>query len=146
MDFEINIPPLTGAITKAELFEVGGVTPPTNVISFAQAFGVHMEWQLCGFLAPYLPGNWRVVLLMEKMGPGGEPDVPPGGQTVALSAHVPCATAPGCICWTHDLNVTAGAVPAGTYHVVVSLTWEPATGTPGPMAGFADLGMLQIYQ
>jgi len=145
MAFEINIPPLTGKITLSELFEVAGVTPPTNVISASQAFGVHMKWQLCGFLAKYLPGNWRVVLLMEKMGPGYEPDVPHGGDVVALSAGVPCATAPNCMCWEHDISVAAGAVRPGTYHAVVSLTWEPAPGTPGPIAGFADLGMLQVY-
>ena len=82
MGFEINIPPLTGAITDAQLFEVGGINPPTNVISASQDFGAHIEWELCGFLAKFLPGNWRLVLLLEKMGPGLEPDIPPGGVTV----------------------------------------------------------------
>ena len=142
MQFEINIPPLTGTMTAAHLFEVGGVGP-TNIVSAGQGFGAHIEWQLCGWLAQFLPGNWRIALLLESMGPGSEYSEPTPPDTVPLNMGAVCP--PNCTCYVHDINVAAGIVNPGTYRAVVALTYEPAPGASGPIAGHADLGMVQIY-
>ncbi|MDY7078658.1 MAG: hypothetical protein SXV54_17225 [Chloroflexota bacterium] len=144
MQFEINIPPLTGTMTAAHLFEVGGVAP-TNIVSSNQGFGAHIEWQLCGWLAQFLPGNWRIALLLESMGPGPEYSMPIPPDTVPLGNGAPCPLNPACTCYVHNINIAAGAVNPGTYRAVVALTYEPAPGTSGPIAGHADLGMVQIY-
>lgn len=145
MVFEISIPPLTGQITKAELYEVDGVTPPKNAIKASQKWGIDTEWQLCGYLATLLPGNWKLELLLEKMGPGAEIIGPPGGMFVAIADGTPCPTAPDCICWAKKVEVLPGQVAPGTYHVVLSLTWKPSAGTEGPIVGFSDMGLVRIY-
>lgn len=142
LPFEINIPPLTGQITKAELYEEGGVNPPKNVISAGQAWGVDVEWELCGYLAPWLPGAWKLELLLERMGEGPEPTMPPGGVSVPLADGIPGG---GCLKWSKKVEVGAGSAAPGTYHVVMQLTWEPAPGTAGPIVGFADIELVRIY-
>ena len=144
MEFEINIPVLTGTMTAAQLFEVGGVAP-TKIVSASQGFGAHIEWQLCGWLAQFLPGNWRLSLLLESMGPGSEYSMPAPADTVPLNMGAVCPLNPACTCYVHNINVAAGTVNPGTYRAVVALTYEPAPGASGPIAGHADLGMVQIY-
>jgi len=144
MPFEINIPPLAGQITNAYITEVGGVTP-INVINANQDFAANLEWQLCGFLVQFLSGHWRIRLLLESMGPTEEYSLPLGGKTVPLPNGVVCPGNPNCTCWETDIPVTAGTVEPGLYKAVIALTYESVLGVPGPMAGFAELGMVQIY-
>jgi hypothetical protein len=144
MAIEINIPILTGQITDVHLFEVGGVAP-TNIIKSSQGFGAHIEWQLCGWLAQFLPGNWRLSLLLESMGPGPEYSLPTPPDAIPLTSGTACPLDPACTCYVRDLNIAAGVVGSGTYRAIVVLTYEPAPGTPGPIAGHAELGMVQIY-
>jgi len=142
MAFEINVPSLSGKITTAHLTEQGGVTP-VNIVSAAQGFGAHIEWKLCGWLAQWLPGNWRLSLLLESIGPGSEYSLPTPADSVSLASGTPAA--PDCRVFGHDINVAPGNVVPGTYRAVISLTYEVAPGTPGPMAGHANLGYIQIY-
>jgi hypothetical protein len=145
MAFEINITPITGQITIADIIEVGGVAP-TNVINASQGFDAHLEWELCGAMVGILGGNWHVRLLLESMGPDPEHVLPtPVGKTVPLSSGVPCPTNPNCTCWTTNINVGAQGVAPGTYKPVIALTYVDTNGNPGPIAGFAELGMVQIY-
>lgn len=143
MPFEINVPTLTGQITKAQLYEVGGVNPPTNAISASQTWGVDTEWKLGGFLAPLLPGDWKLELLMERMGPGSETIAPPpSGVSVHLADG---ASVPGGVSWAKKVEVGPGQVNRGTYHTILQLTWEPTAGSPGPIVGFADMGLVRVY-
>ncbi len=142
MPFEINVPTLSGSIDAANLTEVGGVDP-VAIVSSTQGFGAHIEWSLCGWLAQWLPGNWRLCLLLESIGPGSEYSLPsPNSDSVSLASG---PFAGNCRTWTHDINVPAGLVEAGTYRAFISLTYEVAPNTPGPMAGHADIGTVQIY-
>lgn len=142
MPFEINVPSLSGQITVAHLTEQGGATP-VNIVSSTQGFGAHIEWKLCGWLAQWLPGNWRLSLLLESIGPGSEYSLPTPADSVPLASGV--AAPPDCRTFVHDINVPAGHVNPGTYRAVISLTYDVAPGTSGPMAGHANLGYIQIY-
>jgi hypothetical protein len=146
MQFEINVIGLEGQITAAHLVEHGGTTP-INIISASQDFDAHVEWYLCAPWPP--PGDWLLRLHLESMGTGTEYDLPTPDPAKVATASGSACTPPGatgpCQCWTHDINVAAGTVDPGAYSATVVLTWESAPGTPGPMAGFADLGKLQIY-
>lgn len=142
MPFEINVPSLSGQITDAYLTEQGGVTP-VNIVSTGQGFGAHIEWELCGWLAQWLPGNWRLCLLLESIGPGSEYSLPAPAQSVPLTSGT--AAPPDCRTFADDINIPAGQVAPGTYRAVISLTYEVAPGTPGPMAGHANLDYVQIY-
>jgi hypothetical protein len=145
MPFEINVVGVTGQIQTAYLVEHAGVSP-VNIISFGQDFDAHIEWYLCSAWPP--PGDWLLSLHLESMGSGAEYDLPVvGPDRVATNTGVDCAPGPPgpCLCWTHDIQVPAGTVAAGTYKAVVTITWERTPGNPGPMAGFADLRMMQVY-
>ena len=142
MPFEINVPSLSGKITVAHLTESGGVTP-VNIVSSAQGFGAHLEWELCGWLAQYLPGDWRLCLLLESIGPGDEYSLPAPADSIPLASGT---AAPGdCRNYVHDISVAAGKVKPGTYRAVISLTFDVEPGKPGPMAGHANLGYVQVY-
>jgi hypothetical protein len=142
MPFEINVPSLSGEITKAYLTETGGVTP-VNIVSSKQGFGAHIEWKLCGWLGQWLPGNWRLALLLESIGPGDEYSLPSPSNSVPLASGT--AAPPDCRTFAHDITIPAGTVNPGTYRAVISLTYEVASGTPGPMAGHANLDYVQVY-
>ena len=64
-------------------------------------------------------------------------------MNAALASGAPAA--PDCRTFVHDISVAPGHVVPGTYRAVISLTYEVAPGTPGPMAGHANLGYIQIY-
>ena len=143
MPFEINFPmPLTGRITVAYLTEQGGVTPVT-IVSSADGFGAHVEWELYGWLGQWMPGNWRICMLLESIGPGQEYSLPSPAATIPLNpGELP---PPYTKTFKHDILIPAGTVEPGTYRVVISLTYDLPNGKPGPFAGHANLEYVQIY-
>ena len=77
---------------------------------------------------------------LERIGPGADLDlVDPADHIIPLTP----GTSP--VNYFVHFDVPAGAVAAGLYQLVVSMTYLEPTGAPGPMAGFVEGPMLQFY-
>lgn len=114
-----------------------GVPAVTEVIQTDQSATVNINWDVSGTLATFLSGTWKGEVFLEKMG-GGEFA---GATPSTVIFYEPSAT-------TYNLNVVipANTVDEGIYRVVVCLSLEGTTGTPGPVAAFGDLGLIKFYE
>ena len=141
------VPPLLqGAIVGATVSEVGGIAPSTNIRT-DQDWSVKVDWNLEGSLLnqPFFNfvGDWVVSLFLESMGPSLEYSLNPirlGVNTFTQNPQVQNRRD-----YTATIDVLAGQIDAGIYKLAVAITYESAPGTPGPIAGFHEGNMLQLY-
>lgn len=126
-------------------------SPPVNILHADQKLFLNFNWKCEGFIPNFLPanGHWHLTVLFEKMGPGEGPSnvykrVPAAGEalmttttnteSIEIPEDVLAALAP------------AGDVGAQVYRVVVTMIWHTPANVATPIAGFADLGLIQVYQ
>lgn len=118
----------------------GGTTggPPTKIIRIDQPWSVKFDWKTAGALTHIMSGAWLLRLYLEQMG-GKEIDLPGPVST----KEVKCVSEP---CpYSASIEVPANNVPEGVYLLVASLTMIGPTKKPGPIAGFAEFGVVQFY-
>jgi len=140
-NFEVALPKpyLTGDI-YADIYEIGGANP-TAIVRMDQDWGVNIHWDLKGSLAPFMCGEWCLHLRLESMGPGREIvlDAP---KRIPLN---PCGEGS----YEFDFRVGRGKIKAEhcsiPYKPVVTITYYTACHTPGPIAGFVELPIMQFY-
>jgi len=131
---------IDGSVTLAEgpsteAFPEGMVA---RIVQSDQPVKVSFRWRAAGLLVPFLAGTWKATVFFEKMG-GEEFSLPSNSvQTPFVGAN------------PHDyalqLDIAPNTLPAGVYKVVVSLNFCAPDGTPGPVAAFTELGMVQVYK
>ncbi len=143
---ETNMTSYSGSL-EAFVFEATGPGPkypPTNVIRTDQPWGVTVKWEMDGALVLWLNANFQIQVVLERMGPGADFALPPvivGTLTGTLTNPPPSRN------YTHNVNVVPGAIPSGIYRVVVALhLFDDTSGSPTPIAGFADCGYIDIFQ
>lgn len=140
-------PLLQGAIVGATVSEVGGIAPSTNIRT-DQDWNVKVDWNLEGSLlgTPFFSfvGEWVASLFLESMGPSNEYALTPARVSVNTFT-LPDPTDDTHRDYTATIPVSAGSVDPGVYKLVVAITYESSPGDPGPIAGFHEGGMLQIY-
>lgn len=149
MPFEtpVTIPGiLTGTIGAVVLAEgVGGATPST-IIKSTTPFTVSVNWAIDGLISPMFAGTWIVRIFAESIGPGPEVALtPPAGIPINLAVD---PTAPRN--YSAAQLVPAGTLLPGTYRLVTTVTYNLLSppnppGTPGPMAGFQEGPIIQVY-
>ena len=115
-----------------------GDTPTNRILSTDQSLRVVVKWTTQGPLAT-LMGNCKYVcrVFLEQMGPN---EAAPGTFSTVVN-HIPVV---GPQNYTANITVPAG-LQEGVYRIVFSLNMLDATGNPIPVAGFADLGFLQVF-
>ena len=115
-----------------------GDSPTNRIISNEQSLKVEINWTTRGPLAT-LMGNCKYVcrVFLEQM---GHAEANPGVYQSVVN-HIPVF---GPQNYATTIVVPAG-LPAGVYRLVFSLNMLDATGDPIPVAGFADLGFLQVF-
>jgi hypothetical protein len=115
-----------------------GDTPTNRILSTDQSLRVNVKWTTQGPLAT-LMGNCKYVcrVFLEQM---GQNEASPGVYTAVVN-HVPVV---GPQNYTATITIPAG-LQEGVYRIVFSLNMLGATGNPIPVAGFADLGFLQVF-
>jgi hypothetical protein len=162
-------PFLDGTISAPIVKEAGDTTSPPKaasnmVIRTDRAWEIEVNWEVHGSLLdnptsssfPFT-GEWLVKAFLESIGPGGEYELPRSGGVASGGVKVNVNTATGksrnykaTIEVPAKLdtsgNVNKDSIPAGIYKLVVTVTNESSPGVPGPIAGFYESGMLQIYE
>ncbi len=111
-------------------------TRQTNVIQTDQAWYIRFHWDTKGLLNYLLAGTFKLKLYLEEMG-GGEFSLPKNQVDVKFVSKPNHYVA--------YMSFRPGDVPAGVYKAVAAMTYEGPTGVPGPVAAFAEIGMLQFY-
>ena len=137
----------TGTLDAAFSFETSniGVDNPATLIRSDQDWGVHVQWTMSGSLVQNLDEEFRVTLYLE--------DLSPADKDVQLGP-IPQRTNPtgsgGPTTEVYQLNIKApaGTVPVGLYkpNVLIQMFDNPGTGAPWPVACFAELPIINIYQ
>lgn len=138
--FEVSGKPflLDGQITHTGIHEVTDPVMPTTIIRDDQDWYVHLKWELNGSLASIIDGDWRLQLFLESIGEGFEGEVNAPGATVPVN--------PGGPTYEHKFEVKAGDVEPNNYKAVLWLRYLKPDGTPGPMSGFYEVPLIQIYK
>lgn len=131
---------ITGDVTLKEGnstadFPAGSVA---RIIQSDQPVSITFDWRTSGLLVPFLSGNWKGSIFLEKMG-GGEYTLPNNVATTPFIGSNPHS-------YHLSVNIPAGTLPTGVYKVVASLNFSAPNGTPGPIAAFTELGMIQVYE
>ncbi len=112
-------------------------TPPSDIIQLDQSWNVWFWFETIGDLCNIMCGEWKLQVLLEKMG-GGETDVSPS-KTIK------------CVCGSHTyidhIHVPARTIKEeGVYRVIATVRLFGPAGRPGPVAAFVDLGLVQFYE
>lgn len=112
---------------------------PTNIIQTDQPWCVLYHFEAKGLLNHLMCGKWRLELLLEKMG-GQEFDLPE-----SLRIHeLDFASQPDDYVYVQE--IPPKCVPAGVYRAVATVTFRGPKNVPGPIAAFADIGLVQFYE
>lgn len=146
MPFEIAPGSLSGTLQTPTVLEMGG-TAPTTVITKSQTWTVTVRWSLAGSLLPMLVGNWQVRLRFESFGEQAEFTL--GPALVPLGTYTGTPTNRN---YQQVFTITpaephiAAIADAAEYRLMASVRLVGPGGTPGPVAGFEEGAIVQIYQ
>lgn len=115
-----------------------GDTPTNRIISNDQSLRIEAEWTTQGAMAS-LMGNCKYVcrVFLEQM---GQNEAAPGVYQSIVN-HVPVV---GPHNYATSITIPAG-LGAGVYRLVFSINMLDPNGNPIPVAGFEDLGFLQVF-
>jgi hypothetical protein len=128
-----------GGRIEASIVDSGGAPP--DILKVTDSWAVELEWELTGSLVPLVAGTWNLRLNIDQLGGPADFSFPhPGPIDVAVT--------PGNGRYKHTITVpanTLSAAPGGnTYQVVASLGYTTPAGTPGPMGGYVNCGVVQV--
>lgn len=144
MAFEMNYP-LTGLLTgniDVHLHEIGSVNPVT-ILEADKDFIVHIRWSVSGPLAPLVAGSWNVNVFFESIGPGPELKLPNTTLTIPLTPSFGVNSYDASV--TIPANTLQGVDTTVPYKMVATVTYRLPNGRPGPMAGFVESPVIQVY-
>lgn len=122
----------------APIWTFPGDNPTNQIISTDQGLRVEVKWTTQGALAT-LMGNCKYVcrVFLEQM---GQNEANPGVYKTIVT-HIPVV---GPQNYSATISVPAG-LQEGVYRLVFSLNMLDPNNQPIPVAGFSDLGFLQVF-
>jgi hypothetical protein len=102
-----------------------------------QPLDVTVSWIVDGALAGTIGGVYTVSCYYENIGAPG--------STVVLSSTTPHIMTINPQTYSLTINCPSNNLAAGMYRLVVSVTMTSNAGLPLPVAGFAEIAMLQVF-
>lgn len=112
-----------------------------RVIQRDQPIYFRFRWSVSGLLVPLMSAQnkWHLQVYFEKMG-GGEINLGPYAEAdvnfVQTSGHV----------YDHRMVFPPNSVDDGVYDVVAVIRFKDSRNRPGPIAAFAELGKITVYE
>jgi len=148
---------LIGAVQPLEIEEkdaAGAWIPTNSIMRTDRDWRVTVKWYLEGSMLGSMfftiPGTWEVTGYLEAWGQLNVDQDLPGDSGAISVVPPPAISGSGASTrWEYTETITITAAnnpPPGPYYLAVAVTYRDAAGNPGPMAGFQDGNMLQIYQ
>lgn len=150
LNFEVNLPGLLkldpATVSLSELRDPAGSTFPapgpfapaeSNMfIQTDQDLLVNFKWTASGAIFLFLSGTWKCTVYLEQMG-GSTLVTPQFGTTPVIT---------GKISSDYKVDVQIPSIKKeGVYRVVATITLQGG-GTQLPVAGFAEIGLIQVYE
>jgi len=134
---------LLGAFVNTTMTSVASEPgePSTTVFDIHDDVNVSADWSIPDPLSRMIAGTFEVTLYLEAQGDGEEFEI--GLPAIAVN---PALTA-----YHADILIPANRIvpPAGKTNVPYKLTttviYKDVLGTPGPIAGFVELPLVQFY-
>ncbi len=117
--------------------------PPTDIIEAGVPFTVSINWSVTGPAVPLMAGTWNVAARFESIGPGPEILLPAPSVAFIAGAVGPATTRT--YTGLTSVAVPAGVLPVGAYELIVLLTYVTPGGLPGPLAGYSDERIIQVF-
>jgi len=149
---------LRGGITGVAIKEDDGTGNflEDKIIRTDRDWRIEVNWQLVGTMltSPFftIPGNWVVTAYLEGWGQATE-EKELAGDNSPIPVVPPTTVVPGAPGvdpewhYVETISIPNASTPAvGPYKVVITITYQDQNGNPGPMAGFLEAEMLQIYK
>ena len=115
---------------------------PMTVIRADQEWAVRVRFDTSGDLSEVLTGTWHVGVFIESIGPGLEAEI-------AL-LHTPLTPAAGTVNYSVDAIIPANSITVPDHQtmpfkLVTTVSYIQPDGKPGPMAGFLEGPIVQLY-
>ncbi|MFN7926385.1 MAG: hypothetical protein U0Y68_00280 [Blastocatellia bacterium] len=126
---------LSGHIHPTILHEPGGT--PAEIIEAGSNFLVHVEWAITGSAVALMGGNFQVKVYFE--GFGNDTD-----EKQFASGDVAVVPVSG-YHYTVHIPVNGTDLKVGAYRMIALVTYKNAAGNPGPIAGYSDDVIVQIF-
>jgi hypothetical protein len=124
--------------------------PPSNIVRTSDCWIVEFDWTTTGLLNAGLSGEWKLEVFLEQMGHGELTTLLPADtqKTIVFNPGNLTSTTPPEHHFNEKFTFAAGKIPAGLYRVTTVITAvlgvSPSV-SPAPLAGFADLGLVQFF-
>ncbi len=135
--FEHNFGALLVVNDSAVVQDPSGIGP-THILQENDAWSIRVNWDLGGFMAPFMGGvNYEVSAYADSLAGGFE------GQ---IGATQPVAGGPLVFQAVIDVPAAAaGGLTAGAYRLTTLIICKDAAGNPLEMAGFLEGPVIQVY-
>ncbi len=137
---------LGGHIDAILIHEPGGT--PTNIIEAGTDFLVHVRWAIDGAAVALMSGTFNVKVFFEGFGTLPEKEYPTAALPTSPPLPIPVVPVSGTHYTVHvpvPGTVAAGGLEVGIYKMIAIVTYTNAAGNPGPIAGFTDEVVVQIF-
>jgi hypothetical protein len=138
-EIELLAPSIDGTLS-ATIVDVAS-NAPSNVIPQDKEWRIDCVWFL-NAAGVVVGGNWGLQAVIEGLGTA------PEFQTPRLVVPIDGRVFPS----TYNQSITfpppqdIGTEDAALFKVGVALTYRTPAGTPGPLAAFLDLGVVEIFK
>lgn len=140
---DIDVHPGSGTFDATLKDPQGAPGGPVNVIQVGDGWTVDCTWSITGLIS-YIPGEWRIQVLLEGMGAAAEFQETRTEPMVPLQTtpyHKPVEFPP------NYFQQYLGAEDSVSFHVTAVLTARAMpVNAPLPVAAMVDLGVVQIYR
>lgn len=108
----------------------------TEVIDISKDWRILIKWTTSGANCALFTGNWEVTPSLETMGPQIELET--------KSLQLTPGSSP--IDYEMDFMISANSITEGVYRLVIMITYLDSAGKPGPIVGYSDSLVLQLYR
>lgn len=142
-EYKINVEGPVPIVYNSYLVWMEGGSPSlpkadrADIIQVGKDVSVLVKWSQRGPLCHALDGFWTVGLLFEKMGSGETAYAP---EVKARFVRKPD--------YENEvrINVDTNVLGPGLFRALLFLRFASPEGVPLPIAGFADIGFVELYE
>jgi hypothetical protein len=116
---------------------------PATIIRTTEPGTISVDWEIYGAAVPALEGNWIVTAYFEAIGPGVDQEI--SQKSVAVKSGIYSAIPYPHFSYKLDLPIPIGISSSSIYKPVGTVTFQLPDGTTGPIAGYDEGPLVQLY-
>lgn len=128
---------LSEGIDANPVWLAGAEATSNGLIHADQPLDITAKWSVDGALAGIIGGDYTVTAYFENVA------VP--ASTVVLPGTTPHIQTTASQPYSVVINCPANGLTPGLYRLVISITMKATSGLPLPVAGFGEIGLIQVF-